>query len=81
MSVTLGLSFTNTGLRVTSFTAAVTSAAALALVPKAIPPSWTLGQEMLTSIMSMPSQASALAQQRAYSPTEKPLMLAITAPE
>ena len=81
MSVTLGLSFTNTGLVVTALTAAVTSAAAFGLVPKVIPPSCTLGQDMLTSIMSMSLHASALAQQRAYSPTENPLILAITGPE
>ena len=78
MSVTLGLSLMNTGLRQTAFTAAVTSAAAEAQVPKAIPPLCTLGQETLTSMMSIPSHASALAQFREYSSTENPLMLAIT---
>ncbi len=79
MLVTLGLSLMNTGLLQTALTAAVTWAAAEAQVPKAIPPLCTLGQETLTSMMSIPGQESALAQLRAYSSMEKPLMLAITA--
>ena len=51
MSFTLGDSFTNTGFFVTAFTAFVTAAALWALVPKAMPPPWTLGQETFTSRM------------------------------
>ena len=52
MSVTLGLSFTNTGFCVTAFTARVTSAAQSGSVPKLMPPWETLGQ--LTLISSRP---------------------------
>ena len=78
MSVTLGLSFIYTGFLVTAFTARVTWAAAAGLVPKDMPPSWTLGQLMFTSSRPTCSSRSSRAQVSAYSPTEKPLTLAIT---
>ena len=79
MSVTFGLSLMNTGLRQTDLTAAVTSAAEAAQVPKARPPPCTLGQETLTSMMSIPSHASAFAQHSRYSSTLNPEMFAMTA--
>ena len=77
-SVTLGLSFMKTGFLVTALTALVTSAAASGLDPKAMPPPWTLGQEMLTSSHPTCSSLSSRAQVWAYSSMEKPLTLAIT---
>ena len=78
MSVTLGLSFIYTGFVVTAFTAFVTSAAASAEVPKAIPPLCTFGQLTFTSIIPTWSSLSILSQQYAYSSTENPLILATT---
>ncbi len=49
MSVTLGLSLTMRVRLVAALHAAVTRAAEAQSVPNAIPPSSTLGQEMLTS--------------------------------
>ena len=66
-----------TGFFVTAFTARVTSAAASGLVPKAMPPWRTLGQEMFTSRKATCSSASMRAQQATYSSREKPLMLAM----
>ena len=52
MFVTLGVSFTYTGFVVTALTAFVTSLADSGFVPKAIPPLWTFGQLIFTSIIS-----------------------------
>ena len=49
ISVTFGESFAITGSFVECLTSEITLAAALGSVPKTIPPSLTLGQEMLTS--------------------------------
>ena len=49
MSSTLGESFMMTGFLVTAFTALVTAAADWGVLPKLMPPEWTLGQLMLTS--------------------------------
>ena len=68
----------NTGFFVTAFTAFVTAAALSGLVPKAMPPPWTLGQEMFTSRRPTCSCASSRAQVFSYSPMENPLTLAIT---
>ena len=62
----------------TALTALVTSAAASGLDPKAMPPPWTLGQEMLTSSHPTCSSLSSRAQVRTYSPMENPLTFAIT---
>ena len=62
MSVTLGLSFIITGFFVTALTARVTSAAPSGVTPKAMPPLWTLGQEMFTS--SQPTWSSGPASRR-----------------
>ena len=49
MSVTLGLSFMITGCFARRFTSLVMASTALGSWPKAIPPSFTLGQEILIS--------------------------------
>ena len=77
MSVTLGVSLMNTGLRATALTAFVTSAAPAGSVPKLMPPPWTLGQEMLISRRPMRPSASKRAAHSTYSSTEKPEMLAM----
>lgn len=66
------------GFFVTARTAFVTSAADLGSAPKAAPPPWTLGQEILTSSQPTCSWASSFSQTSAYSATEKPLIFAIT---
>ena len=76
MSVTFGDSFTITGRVVASLTALVTAAAWAGSVPKAGPPSLTLGQEMFTSRAEMPGTVSILAHS-AYSSTLFPTMLAM----
>ena len=58
ISVTLGDSFTIRVLFHTSRTAFVTSAAEQAEVPNAIPPSFTFGQEILSSIAGIFSRAT-----------------------
>ena len=58
ISVTLGESFTIIVLWYTSRTALTILEAPLTLVPKAIPPFFTLGQLILTSIAGIPSSAS-----------------------
>ena len=64
ISVTLGLSFMNTGLPGQAFfAAAVTCAAAAGSVPNAMPPLCTLGHEMFTSTMSIPPHSAARPQQ------------------
>ena len=52
MSVTLGLSFMMTGCFAFSFTARVMASTAFGSCPKAMPPSFTLGQEILISSIS-----------------------------
>ena len=52
MSVTLGLSFMIMGCFAWAFTALVMASTALGSCPKAMPPSFTLGQEMLISSRS-----------------------------
>ena len=76
MSVTLGVSFTIRGFFTASRTAAVTSAAHLGSVPKLMPPPWTLGQLMLSSIQPTWGQTSKRRQVSTYSSTEKPLTFA-----
>ena len=61
ISVTLGESLVITILEVLAFTARTTSAAASGQVPKTMPPSFTLGQEMLISTASTPSTSNFLA--------------------
>ena len=80
MSVTLGVSLTITGFFTARFTARVTDAAPSQVVPKPMPPPWTLGQ--LTFISSQPTsgQASNFSATLTYSPTEKPQTLAMTLP-
>ena len=67
-----------TGFFVTSRTARVTAAAVRGSAPKAAPPPWTLGQEILTYSQPTCSCASNFSQTSAYSATEKPLTFAIT---
>ena len=57
MLVTFGLNFMITGCFAYLFTAFVISSAAFGFWPKAIPPSFTFGQEMLISSMSTSSSA------------------------
>ena len=78
MLAAVGDSFKMMGFFVTARTAFVTSAADLGYAPKAAPPPWTLGQEILTSSQPTCSWASSFSQTSAYSATEKPLILAIT---
>ena len=52
MSVTLGVSFMMTGCFATRFTASVTFCTIAGSWPKAFPPSWTFGQEILISSIS-----------------------------
>ena len=52
ISVTLGLNFIITGCLATFFTAFVIRSAEAGTCPKAIPPSFTLGQDMLISSIS-----------------------------
>ena len=76
MLVTFGVSFTIRGFSVTSFTAFVTAPATLQSVPKAAPPCFTLGQDMLSSIMSTAVPLSFSASS-AHSSIVEPAMLAI----
>ena len=78
ISAAVGDNFKMMGFFVTARTAFVTSAADLGSAPKAAPPPWTLGQEMLTSNQPTCSCASNFSQTSAYSATEKPLILAMT---
>ncbi len=75
-SVTFGDSLMMTGRSVLSFTARVTAAAALGSVPKATPPTLTLGQEIFTSRALMPGTERSFAHS-AYSSTDFPTMLAM----
>ena len=59
ISVTFGLNFMITGCFATSFTALVISSTALGFCPKAMPPSFTFGQEILISRRSAGSSPSA----------------------
>ena len=52
MSVTFGLSFMTTGCFAAALTAFVIAAAAFGSCPKAMPPSFTFGQEILISSRS-----------------------------
>ena len=78
MSAAVGESLRMIGFFVTARTARVTSAAADGSAPKAAPPPWTFGQEMLTSSQPTCGCASSLAQTSAYSSTLKPLTFAMT---
>ena len=78
MSVTFGVSFTMTGFLTAAFTARVTSAALAQLVPKPMPPPWTLGQLIFTSSQPTSGQLSNFAATSTYSSTEKPQTFAIT---
>ena len=78
MSVTLGESLIHSGFFVTRRTRPVMRAAASGVVPKAMPPPWTLGQLMLISIQPTSGHASIFSTHWTYSSSEKPLMLAIT---
>ena len=80
MSVTLGLSLTNSGVSVHFLTADVTLAMFSAEVPNAMPPPCTLGQLTFSSRMSTCGWPSMRRQVSQYSSTEKPLMLAIIGP-
>src|SRR3972149_4479055 len=60
MSATLGVSLTITGRDVADLAAAVTSAAVLGSLPNSIPPAFTLGQLMLTSMPLTPGTLSSL---------------------
>ena len=77
ISVTLGDSFMMTGKSVFLFTAFVTSAAIWGSEPKAIPPHFTFGQEILTSKASTPSTDNAFAAMP-YSSMFLPTILQIT---
>jgi len=57
ISVTLGESLTIRVLSYTSRTASVTATADGQLTPKAMPPSFTLGQEIFSSIAEIPSSS------------------------
>ena len=58
-------------------TAFVTAPALSAVVPKPIPPPWTLGQLMFSSIIPTLSALAARRAHSTYSSTEKPPMLAM----
>ena len=75
MSVTLGESFGITGRRVALRTAATTSWVIRGSPPKAMPPFFTLGQEMLTSRPAMPAAPSQTRATSAYSSTVSPQTL------
>ena len=78
MSVTFGVSFTMTGFVTAAFTSRVTSAAPSQVVPKPMPPPWTLGQLMFISSQPTSGQRSSFAATSTYSSTEKPQTLAMT---
>ena len=61
MLVTLGDNFTMSVLEYLCLTAFTTLAAPAQVTPKAIPPSFTLGHEMLSSMAGIRSRASTLA--------------------
>ncbi len=67
ISVTLGVSFTMTGLPVLPLTAFTTLKPASGLVPNATPPAFTLGHEILTSIPAISSISSMRDASSAYS--------------
>ena len=77
MSVTLGESLVMTIFSELALTCATTSAAASGQVPKTMPPSLTLGQEILISTASTPSTLSFFATSP-YSSGEWPYILTIT---
>ena len=77
MSVTFGVSFTITGFFAARFTASVTRAAMRGSVPKPMPPSFTFGQEILSSyIATLVSLSSSVT--ATYSSTLCPARFAIT---
>ena len=76
ISVTFGDSLIYTGLFVTSFTAFVTAATFSQLVPKAMPPPCTFGQETFTSRMPTASTWSIASASFTYSGIEKPEIFA-----
>ena len=75
--VTFGESFTIKGFVVTSLTSLVTFPATSGFAPKAIPPSFTFGQEILSSIAAISGIASTLFAISTYSSIVFPLMFAI----
>ena len=76
ISVTFGVSLTMSGFLTACRTADVTSAAQSGSVPKLMPPPWTLGQLMFSSIQPTWGQASKRRQVSTYSSVEKPLTFA-----
>src|SRR5258708_9505770 len=78
MSVTIGVSFTQTGRLVRLRTASVTAAAARRALPKYRPPSSTFGHEMLISKPATPGTPSSLDVSSPYSATDSTLMFTNT---
>ena len=78
MSLTIGVSFTQTGRLVRLRTASVTAAAARGSLPKYRPPCSTLGHEMLISKPATPGTPSRRAASSPYSAADSPLMLTST---
>ncbi len=78
MSATLGESFGMTGRRVALRTAATTSWVIAGSPPKAIPPFFTFGQEMLISRPCTPGEPSRIRATSAYSSTVSPQTLTST---
>ena len=72
MSATFGESFGITGRRVTARTAATTACVMRGSPPKAMPPCFTLGQEMLISRPAIPGAPSQMRATSAYSSTVSP---------
>src|SRR5450756_1081099 len=79
MSSALGDSLTMSGLLHTRRTAVTTPAATSLLTPKAMPPSCTLGQLMLSSTMSTPSALDSSRTPSTYSSRSPPATLAMMA--
>lgn len=75
MSVTFGVSLTMMGNCDTALTARVTLWAARSEQPKSMPPSFMLGDEMLSSRASMPSRSLNRAAMSANSRSDVPAML------
>ena len=77
ISVTFGVSLTNSGLRMTAFTAETTSFAVSGCTPNSIPPLCTLGQLMFNSIAQICGWIASFCATSTYSSREKPATFAI----
>ena len=77
MSVTFGDSFTMSGFRLAARTSETTRSVCAGSVPKAIPPCFTFGQEILSSTAATSAMPFSRAASSAYSSAVLPLILII----